>query len=232
MVGLENSDLYALFENSAYSNPFWSDSVNDEDLELLRKEVKKRQLSIEKASKQMLRTPFWRRGPLKEIIQEGFLYPDKGLYDRSFFRFQRWLAELGMTDPEKHALIVKWFQDNELKDERERQRQEAEARARLERESRARVLAESLEIVEVGKEANERGTSETLYQQTIAKHQSEADEAERRRVEWHHQHQQQYNYQVSEDNSSSDTKCVFCDRSGMHKTASGWMCGIHLDGLM
>ena len=39
-------------------------------------------------------------------------------------------------------------------------------------------------------------------------------------------------YQASQDARRSEPTCVFCDRPGMHHTASGWMCGIHLHHLM
>ena len=39
-------------------------------------------------------------------------------------------------------------------------------------------------------------------------------------------------YQPSQNASRSEPTCVFCDRPGMHQTASGLMCGIHLHHLM
>ncbi len=39
-------------------------------------------------------------------------------------------------------------------------------------------------------------------------------------------------YQPSQNASRSEPTCVFCGRPGMHQTASGLMCGIHLHHLM
>ena len=86
----------------------------------------------------------------------------------------------------------------------------------------------------------------------------EHDEGDRRRAEANYQYEQEQDrqaayqasedarrseqarqdqarqaaYQASQDARRSGPTCEFCDRPGMHQTASGWMCGIHLDHLM
>ena len=216
-----------LFANSAYSNPYWSDSVDEEDQELIRGEITRRQQVLDEASNQMSRTPLWRRGRLKRIIREGVVYPSEELNSRSVARFQLWLAELRSEDPKQHAFL-KWFLENELKAERERRDQEAIRK--LEAEKKAQTWARwerRLDKYFEWDAANmERGPQRTRHLHA----------ADRRRAEANDQHGQekarQAVYQASGSARRSEPTCVFCDRPGMHDTASGWMCGIHLHHLM
>ena len=134
-----SADEKALFSNSAYSNPYWSDSVDDEDHELIRGEITRRQQVLDEASNQMWRTPPWRRGRLKRMIREGAVYPCEELNARSVARFQIWLAELRSEDPKQHALIVKWLRADELKAERERHRQKEIRKLEAEKNAQARA---------------------------------------------------------------------------------------------
>ena len=215
-----SDDEKALFSNSAYSNPYWSDSVDAEDQELIRGEITRRQQELP-----------WRSGRLKRIIREGAVYPCEELNARSFARFQLWLAELRSEDPKQHALIVKWFREDELKAERERHRQKAIRKLEAER-ARVRAIAEMIAGQTAATEENEAAQRAAWNEQRIRDH----DGADRRRAEANYQHEQeqarQAAYQASENARRSEPTCVFCDRPGMHHTASGWMCGIHLHHLM
>ncbi len=226
-----SADEKTLFSNSAYSNPYWSDSVDEEDQELIRGEITRRQQVLDEASNQMSRTPLWRRGRLKRIVREGVVYPCEELHARSVARFQLWLAELRSEDPKQHALIVKWFREDELKAERERHRQKAIRKLEAER-ARVRAIAEMIAGQIAAAEENEAAQRAAWNEQRIREH----DGADRRRAEANYQHEQeqarQAAYQASENARRSEPTCVFCDRPGMHHTASGWMCGIHLHHLM
>ena len=215
-----SDDEKALFSNSAYSNPYWSDSVDDEDHELIRGEITRRQQELP-----------WRSGRLKRMIREGAVYPCEELNARSVARFQLWLAELRSEDPKQHALIVKWLRANELKAEQERRHQEAIRK--LEAEKKAQTWARWerrfdlwFKFVE-GWDAAERDRQDRNRNLPVA---------DRRRAEANDQYGQeqahQAAYQASENARRSEPTCVFCDRPGMHHTASGWMCGIHLHHLM
>jgi hypothetical protein len=226
-----SADEKALFSNSAYSNPYWSDSVDEEDQELIRGEITRRQQVLDEASNQMSRTPLWRRGRLKRIIREGVVYPCGELNSRSVARFQLWLAELRSEDPKQHALIVKWFREDELKAERERHRQKAIRKLEAER-ARVRAIAEMIAGQIAAAEENEAAQRAAWNEQRIRDH----DGADRRRAEANYQNGQeqarQAAYQASDNARRSEPTCVFCNRPGMHDTASGWMCGIHLHHLM
>ncbi len=231
-----SDDEKALFSNSAYSNPYWSDSVDEEDQELIRGEITRRQQVLDEASDQMSRTPPWQRGRLKRIIGEGVVYPCEELNARSFARFQLWLAELRPEDPKQHALIVKWFRAGELKAERARVRKARarafreelweELRREWERSRVRRARREEEQRLNAGWNANRRDDQRIR----------ELGDPDRRRAEANDQYGQeqahQAAYQASQDARRSEPTCKFCDRPGMHHTASGWMCGIHLHHLM
>ena len=210
-----SDDEKALFSNSAYSNPYWSDSVDDEDHELIRGEITRRQQELP-----------WRSGRLKRIIREGAVYPCEELNARSVARFQLWLAELRSEDPKQHALIVKWLRADELKAERARV-QKARTRALWkERWKGARAILEEARQLNVEWYAN-RPDDQRIR---------ELGDPDRRRAEANDQYGQeqahQAAHQASDNARRSEPTCVFCNRPGMHQTASGWMCGIHLHHLM
>ncbi|SVB87255.1 uncharacterized protein METZ01_LOCUS240109 [marine metagenome] len=146
-------------------------------------------------------------------------------------RFNAWLEDLETTDPDHHAEIVEWFRQVEWA------RQE-EARIERERQARLRARSASQEWPSVGgglydpnvgwvrgERANairaERANAWTSYlnptQESYPQQQEQARQAA---------------YQPSQNASRSEPTCVFCDRPGMHQTASGLMCGIHLHHLM
>ena len=133
-------------------------------------------------------------------------------------RFNAWLADLETDDPDHHAEIVEWFRQEEARIERERQ-------ARL----RARSSSESLDPFGPGgfldrdatriraERANAWASNFHSTPESYPQQQEQARQAA---------------YQPSQNASRSEPTCVFCDRPGMHQTASGWMCGIHLHHLM
>ncbi len=52
-----------------------------------------------------------------KIVSAGLYYPCKNIRARSFARFQRWLADLRSTDPQKHALVLKALREAERRAE-------------------------------------------------------------------------------------------------------------------
>ena len=208
-----SDDEKALFSNSAYSNPYWSDSVDEEDQELIRGEITRRQQELP-----------WRSGRLKRIIREGAVYPCEELNARSVARFQLWLAELRSEDPKQHAVIVKWLRADELKAERARVQKE---RTRARRKEGWGIVGRAL--LEAARQPRWRPRPPVMQY-------LELGDADRRKAEandqYGHEQAHQTAHQVSDNARRSEPTCCFCDRPGMHQTASGSMCGIHLHHLM
>jgi flagellar biosynthesis GTPase FlhF len=278
-----------LFANSAYSNPFWSDSIDAEDRQILRDEIARRHRLVATNTKtaneyRKKLLPWWTlwwlmavsavvigligvatpggevTAPLlvgiwlgigsfvsllvllffsamkeeaESVVNAGVTYRWPWIYKRSVARFEQWLGSMGSTDPHLYAEVVNWLQ---------RERQHAEEMARLAAIQRAQEAAEAEQRYQEQRyQEQERKAASAAWtaqhhaawnEQRIREH----DEGDRRRAEANYQYEQeqarQAAYQASQDARRSEPTCAFCDRPGMHQTASGWMCGIHLHHLM
>ena len=234
-------DEETLFANSAYANKFWADSIDAEEAQLIRAELARRKREYEQASKHLSQLKFRGRGAAMKIIQAGTVYPCENIRARSVARFQRWLAGLRLKDPQQHESVVNWLREEELGAERERHRQEAilreQERLRIEKAERWRQIGEMLysisaalqptsieperanEQPQMDNEAKQRDRRELGY--------SEHDyEGDRRRAEANEQARQEASRRAS------GPTCVFCNQPGIASTASGWMCGLHAQGLL
>lgn len=270
----EDADVRRLFERSAYSNPFWSDTIDNESLEDLRNETRRRRIvhghSVDRVEVLINQRRFlrflcvvsviaylyiawgtsggvnsangrpagWCFGAIlvtaaaawklsQKVIQAGTVYPCENIRARSVARFQRWLEGLRLKDPQQHESIVNWLREEELGAERERHRQEATLWAKWERFERIIQFMEmfSSRSIEVG--ANEQPQMDNEANSGIGTNWDRGHdyEGDRRRAEANEQARQ-------EASRSSGPTCVFCNQPGIASTASGWMCGIHAQGLL
>jgi len=218
-------DEETLFANSAYANKFWADSIDVEEAQLIRAEMARRKQGYEEASKHLSQSKFWGRGVAKKIVRAGVVYPCKEINARSVARFQRWLAGLRLKDPQQHELIVKWLREEELGAERERHRQEAILREQQQRLAQEQAIAQAI--------ANR---NRAIANQNVKQDRVQHGAADRRVTDANSRNQQEQIRQeashTSQGSGHSGPTCVFCDRPGIASTASGWMCGIHAQGLL
>ena len=229
-------DEEMLFANSACTNKFWTDSIDAEEAQLIRAEMARRKREYKEAQRQLSQRKFFGRSGPQKIIQAGTVYPCENIRARSVARFQRWLAGLRLKDPQQHESIVNWLRGEELGAEKERHRQEAilreQERLRIEQEERRRKFAamtasisfepiRANEQPQMDNEAKQRDRHELGYRE----HDYEGD---RRRAEANEQARQAR----QEASRASGPTCVFCNQPGIASTASGWMCGLHAQGLL
>ena len=280
-----------LFDASAYSNPFWSDTIDNENLNDLRHEVQRRWQVQGHASGRLrvmnvmcglsalacvslifvafsvvfpnpdfdddtalllflvfvvaavFAVGSWANmDDYRPIVNRGVTYRWPWIYERSVARFDQWLGSMGSTDPRLYAEVVNWLQ---------RERQHSEEMARLAAIQRAQEAAEAeQQYQEQRYQEQERKAEHAAWTARLAAEDAERharfDESDRLRAEqaqrYENEQSRQAAYQASQDARRSDQAsqdarrseptCVFCDRPGMHDTASGWMCGIHLHHLM
>tara|TARA_B100000315_G_scaffold182668_1_gene171619 strand:- start:100 stop:912 length:813 start_codon:yes stop_codon:yes gene_type:complete len=266
-----------LFEASAYSNPFWSDTIDNENLKHLRHEIKRRRQAQDHASERLqVRnvmcglsllacvaslvvscnnstgdefdpgafivamgatwvTAFLAMGffaaaaSYKQIVNAGVTYRWEWIYERSVARFNQWHGSLGSTDPRLYAEVATWLQ---------RERQHAEEMARLAAIQRAQEAAAAEQRYQEERRAAEQRNQERerdlqMQRDKEARQQDRKEqgyrehdyEGDRRRAEANEQARQ-------EASRASGPTCVFCDRPGIASTASGWMCGLHAQGLL
>jgi hypothetical protein len=139
-------------------------------------------------------------------------------------RFNIWLAELETDDPDHHAEIVEWFRQVEWA-RQEKVRIERERQAAL----RARSSSESLDPwgpggifdPKAGQMRAERANAWTSNLNPTPESYLRQQEQPRQAA-----------YQASQNASRSEPTCYICGMPGAASTASGWMCGLHADGLL
>ena len=165
------------------------------------------------------------------IVSAGLYYPCQKIHKRSVARFRQWHGSVGSTDPRLYAEVVNWLQrerqhweereqerlriEKEEKEERWRNFGEAMASASASFDRQARANEQS----RMDNEARQRDRHEPGYRG----HDYEGD---RRRAEANEQARQEASRRAS------GPTCVFCNQPGIASTASGWMCGLHAQGLL
>jgi len=227
-------DEEMLFASSAYANKFWADSIDAEEAQLIRAEMARRKRGYKEAQRELSQRKFFGRSGPQKIVQAGTVYPCENIRARSVARFQRWLAGLRLKDPQQHESIVNWLRGEELGAERERHRQEAilreQERLRIEKAERWQQIGAALASVSFEPvRANEQSQMDNEARQRDRRelgHSEHDYEGDRRRAEANEQARQEASRRAS------GPTCVFCDRPGIASTASGWMCGIHAQGLL
>ena len=263
-----------LFEASAYSNPFWSDTIDNENLKNLRNEIWRRRqaqghvsnrlqvmkvmsglsalasvascirisvgtLEMDEDTLLFFMAAIWvaagfavgflkKAASYKQIINAGVTYRCEWLHKRSVARFRQWHGSVGSTDPRLYAEVVNWLQR-----ERQHWEEREQERLRIEKEERWRNFGEAMasasasfdrqaranEQSRMDNEARQRDRHEPGYRG----HDYEGD---RRRAEANEQARQEASRRAS------GPTCVFCNQPGIASTASGWMCGLHAQGLL
>jgi hypothetical protein len=174
---------------------------------------------------------FWRCGTFIIFLEHPV---SPRLRANSEARFNAWLADLETTDPDHHGEIVEWFRQVELARRQEearleRERQEARRRAAL-----AAAISHVATLEEQSREEQrreEQAKREAYFAAEKAERYARYDESDRLRAEQAQRYENE-RAQAAHQASQNVRTCAFCDRPGMHQTASGWMCGIHLHHLM
>ena len=149
-------------------------------------------------------------------------------------RFNAWLANLETTDPDHHGEIVEWFRQVELARQQEEARLERERQEARRREALAAAVSHvaTLDRQRMDEQhRTEQAEREAYFATEKAKRHARYDESDRLRAEQAQRYENE-RAQAAYQASQNARTCVFCDRPGMHHTASGWMCGIHLHHLM
>ena len=163
------------------------------------------------------------------IVSAGLYYPCQKIHQRSVARFNQWHGAMGSTDPHLYAEVVNWLQ---------RERQHAEEMARLAAIQRAQEAAAAEQRYQEERRAAEQRNQERerdlqMQRDKEARQRDRHEpgyrghdyEGDRRRAEANEQARQ-------EASRASGPTCVFCNQPGIASTASGWMCGLHAQGLL
>jgi hypothetical protein len=290
-----------LFDASAYSNPFWSDTIDNENLKNLRHEIqrrwqvqghaldRRRVMNVMSGLSALACVSLFFVGATtdtgrdfdvdaffivmgaglvallffcgfiikgdsyRQIVNAGVTYRWPWIYKRSVARFEQWLGSMGSTDPHLYAEVVNWLQ---------RERQHAEEMARLAAIQRAQEAAEDEQRYQEQRyQEQERKAASAAWtaqhhaawnEQRIREH----DERDRRRTGANYQYEQEQARQAAFYESDrlraeqaqryeneqarqagrmdrrTNPTCYICGKPGAASTASGWMCGLHTDGLL
>ncbi len=204
----------AIFANSAYSNPYWTDSIENEDAEVIRNEMNRRlsQSSVEQLWHSVSQVRLSR-------LYFGSDYPCHELSVRSFARFNTWLQGISSSDPRLHTEIKGWLHQEELNKE-----------AQAEKKRRRK---ETMKRAGSAWMAGVRSWDAGLQKQNDQRIR-EREEADRRVADANFSYQQEQTRQeashASQDSGhSGPTTCLWsgCNLPGITHTPSGWLCGLH-----